>query len=389
MVVKIFSTAAVIVAVSTAASFAQSGRSPAEMPPASFTGAQYVDSNGCVFIRAGFNGGTTWVPRYGDDRRPMCGRVPSAASGAAATAQAQAAAPAPAPVTVRAAPVATAPAATATVAVPIRRTRARDRVYSMPPERIVPTARQVATARPRIVTDARSRHAAPTSAPAPMVYHAQAGALDQRWSFHNRTGPSPCTNYSAHSQLYAVPSPTRPDLPIRCGPQAEHPADALRSQSPNGGRWEPWDGVNPSPSPTNNVYQLPPPFSPRWPEPYLRGAGYQPRQVAPAAAAPRTHVSTMGTRPAEPRAVARATAAASGRMSNGQYIQVGTYGQESNVRSAISRLQGQGMPVATGRVTSAGRQLQVVLAGPFNSRAELNSALNAARAMGYSDAFVR
>lgn len=384
MVVKIFSTAAVIVAVSAAASFAQSGRSPAEMPPASYSGSQYVDSNGCVFIRAGFNGSTTWVPRYGDDRRPMCGFAPSNASGAAVTAQAPAAAPAP--VTVQAAaPVATAPVATASVAVPIRRTRVRDRVYSMPPERIVPTARQVATARPRVVTGAQPRYAAP----APMIHRAQAGALDQRWSFHNRTGPSPCTNYSAHSQLYAVPSPAMPDLPVRCGPQAEHPADALRSQSPNGGRWEPWDGVNPSPAPNNNVYQLPPTYAPRWPEPYLRGAGYQPRQVAPAAAAPRAHVSTMGTRPTEPRAVARATAAASGRMSNGQYIQVGTYGQASNVRNAVSRLQSQGMPVATGRVTSSGRQLQVVLAGPFNSRAELNSALNAARAMGYSDAFVR
>lgn len=97
----------------------------------------------------------------------------------------------------------------------------------------------------------------------------------------------------------------------------------------------------------------------------------------------------MGTRPADTRPVARAAAAASGHMSNGRYVQVGTYGQPSNVRNAIARLQGQGLPVGTSRVRSSGRQLQVVLAGPFNSQAELNSALRSARAMGYSDAFIR
>lgn len=71
---------------------AQEGlRAPAEQPPRSFSGSQFVDSTGCVFIRAGVEGAVTWVPRVTRDRQQICGYKPTFAPAVAA-------APAPVPV---------------------------------------------------------------------------------------------------------------------------------------------------------------------------------------------------------------------------------------------------------------------------------------------------
>ncbi|WP_333829628.1 SPOR domain-containing protein [Pararhodobacter sp.] len=348
MFVKFVSAAALLAALGATGAAAQTRSGPvipAEMPPASFTGGQYVDSRGCIFMRAGYNGRVNWVPRYGDDRRPMCGYAPSmAASGPAPVVVAAAPVAAPAP---RSAP---APRVTVTSGIP----------YSVPPEPSRPHVQPVAPAQVHHVSGSRG--------------------LDTRWSFYDRTGPSPCSHLSPHSQMYMVPSPAMPELPLRCGPQARHTTDAVREMAPRGNVWEPWDGVNPSPM-APNVYQLPPPYAPRWPDAHLqptapRGHAASVQQVAQVQA-PRTTVSTMGS-------AASVTPAAPGR-----YVQVGTFGVDANAQTTIARLQQHGLPVATGSVRRGDQALQVVMAGPFANPAEAQAALGAARALGFGDAFVR
>lgn len=63
---------------------------PAELPPADYAGQQYVDSKGCMFVRAGTAAEVLWVPRVSREGTPVCGnppsgrRVPVAEEGAAA-----------------------------------------------------------------------------------------------------------------------------------------------------------------------------------------------------------------------------------------------------------------------------------------------------------------
>lgn len=69
---------------------AGAGPEPAELPPPDFAGQQYVDSRGCLFLRAGYGGQTLWVPRVTRAGQPLCGYPPSGqkpAGGADATPQ--------------------------------------------------------------------------------------------------------------------------------------------------------------------------------------------------------------------------------------------------------------------------------------------------------------
>ena len=251
-------------------------QSPAEYPPSSYKSKQYVDSRGCIYIRAGIDGNVTWVPRVTRERKQVCGYKPSlaksetvAAAPASPAAQptlitiepvpAPATAPAPKPRTQpapvqTAAPRRTAPAptpaaaprtepapqvrrATAATAPPISALFGvssgrkpspgpEPTLYVNPPPK-QSKPKQTDTVQVRVTSAPSAR--APSPAPKPTVYVNPAPArvnpaTAPRSSSNPATGTSACPGASALSQKY-INKPGRYE--IRCGPQAEPPVTVV------------------------------------------------------------------------------------------------------------------------------------------------------------------
>lgn len=124
---------------------------PAEYPPASYQARQYVDSRGCVYIRAGIDGNVNWVPRVTRSRKQICGYKPTTVAGSTARPLRSAA---PEQITLSVDPATQTPPSNATVPsvvnapVPTATTRVRNAVP------------RVATAAPVVVTTAKPRRSA-------------------------------------------------------------------------------------------------------------------------------------------------------------------------------------------------------------------------------------
>lgn len=312
---------------------------PAEFPPASYTGNQYVDSNGCAFIRAGISGSVNWVPRVNRQRQQLCGFQPTFAQ-----------APEPdAPATTASAPIIEIPAppagsaveapvvAAAPAPVPAAATAPIETVASLPaPSAVRPVTTPVAVPTARVIAPA------PTVA-APAIRRVTLAEI--------------CAEIAATGQTVINQATGQP---VNCAPtnRVSGIAAFFGTQVP---------ASNPVPAPV----------------PAAPAPGYQavfddgrvnPQRGIPAANAPTPTVSTMS-----------APQVASGH----RFVQVGTFGNAGNAERTAARLRAAGLPVSFANTTRNGQALRIVAAGPFSSGSEVQRALQVARSMGFSDAYSR
>ena len=373
---------------------------PKELPPASFTGQQYVDSRGCVFLKAGYGGQTNWVPRVNAERKALCGFPPTFGK-----------------VRIEVAEEAPAPKPRAVAPAPQVRTAAIDPATYAPAPYTPPGRRVVQTTVAPLLPPSQSPVAA-VRATAPVPYSQTA---PRRTYESAQSGPGPgkigcfttapvaevvrlrnggtavvCTKGDGglagwRPPIYPAGSPVGVALtdPVAHAPVARAGHDPVRVARQSAAR----PAVRVA---TATVPTPPPGYKLAWTDDRLnpqRGQGTAAGQAAQDQIWTRQVPAKLVAE--EPRRKARVTVStksaptAPTAQKAGGLVQIGTFGVPSNAEGAAARLAALGLPVAKGRTTKNGKTLQIVFAGPFASAAEAQAALSAARRAGFSDAFLR
>ena len=410
---------------------------PAELPPAGYKGQQYVDSRGCVFLRAGYGGQVTWVPRVSADRKQLCGYPPS--GGTVAVAEAAPAAPSvteTAEVVVKPAAVETKPAAVVVAAAPKTPSPApAPTVVSSAPEAVRPaTPTELAATETGATAEggAGYRLACPADTPVAERFEIRGstgtkvmctrgdGSLDGAnfpvlvagslagqpvgYDAYLAAGNGGKTGAAPGGTVYTVPAGASKSTKSAKYPDAVPPKgyklawkdDRL---NPNRGKQtldgflamdEIWTTTTPAELREDSTAKRKPvkiivrraDGTEVAHEGYvLSSKGGERKVVITSPAAAEVSKSTMAVAPEAVKKPAKAVAEGKRFL-----VQVGTFGVKSNAEGAAGKLKGKGLPVARGK--ARGGALTVVYAGPFASSREAKAALSAARSLGFSDAVI-
>lgn len=411
---------------------------PAEFPPASYKGKQYVDSRGCIYIRAGIDGNVTWVPRVSRNRKQVCGYQPTNVAGSTAAPAAPSTSQAEV-ITVPGGGQTAAPAAAAPAA-PAPKPAATTTTTTYKPSKPLKTTKDPI---PKVsVTTAAAAKPAKPAPVAPTKPAATAAAT--------RPAQSGCSNASALSQQYINNTPD-----VRCGPQSEAPVTYGR-----GGGIGPQSSLRLTPNTRivpAHVYDnrqntlptepVPEGFRTVWEDgrlnPHRAERGLQPAVLSQQVIVPAgfrvvdredDRLNPMrGIRTAAgdaqtaliwdnsvPRKLVKVDTSAARRITlpNAQaeslaeaedpaflfasrsapdapapeqvlassYIRAASYKTDAEARAAAQSLAKNGLPVRLGTLKRGNKEYRLVLAGPYATRSQARQALPQVRSAGFGSA---
>jgi len=408
--------------------FAQSGSTPSNFPPSSFGGAQFVDNAGCVFVRAGFDGNVTWIPRMTRARKQICGQTPTfgKAKPAARTAAAPAPKAKPEQITLPAATAAPKPTA---VAAPAAKPQPRRVVRQAAP------APKPAPQVQRVVRAPASKPAAPVQAPRIVRRAPQAVAAPQPQAPTSTARHAVVPTYSACVNGQRTRTMGGTTVAMRCGSQpTSHVTIIRRGETPkpgqnvfynkqNDGSWQ--GSALDLPGSTRimprSVYEMrgadvagiPAGYMPAWSDDRLNPLrasmtidGYMQTQQVWTNTLPRYLATQVRNHRAKtPNIVGhggtRQTAFVSSQGQqapfvstrgaartptlSAQYVEIGVFTTPAKAQFAAERLSAAGLPVQYGTYKGMRR----VMVGPYASPQQINAALSAVQSTGYTRAYTR
>lgn len=327
------------------------GPAPAEPPPEDFTARQYIDSTGCVFLR---DDAGRWAPRVARDGSQLCGYPPSLS--------ARGRVPDP------------------RLADAARRGRA-DQVEQVLNQLVITNLKPG-----ELASDTRPREALTDHGPEP----APQGPLDQlkaEISASAEVRQQMAAGIKPNLRLCELLGYDGQRIPPKDGDLGRDPTQGYCGSLPQVDLARlafarPAGGAVPKPPEVATVAAP------------VMTARPQPRATRPATPIRLAAAEARTPAASPPRGAAKPTAPpvpdiASHIPPGARFVHVGSYSVQANAEATGHRVAQLGLPVSRAVQVRPGRDVQVVIAGPFAGREAVVRALDQIRKAGFSDAYAR
>ena len=331
---------------------------PANVPPASFTGSQFVDNTGCVYVRAGFDGAVTWVPRVSRQREHLCGQTPTFGS---ETAIAPDAPDAPVPTTSKPVQITSTPPVTVTPPVRTQTTTSK--------RTVVRASKPVTAETPRIVRPMPTV-VIETVPHSTIIPQGHALGSVKKGYYDTTELEDGGASLTPHTRIVPKHVLEQNDPVVAHVPWGYRPAwedDRLNSHR----AWQTVKGHQDTQKVWTNTV-------PRRLVVQARRHEVKPPVVVGRTKSPVRRKPIMTTRSHPPKAMPNPSA------KDARWIEIGAFTTSQKAKAAAHRLQSAGLTV----LMAKRKDMSVLRVGPYATDEQLKLALHRVHGTGYTDAYI-